>query len=155
MQVRLITAPRSPHLIRIKAAASLINGCQRFYRIEWAQDGALANVGPISPAEFCTAWRSVNEGLPSILVTEAPLADNWFSHEYRDCSIITIGDWEQMYAPPSLRSYLIYEIAQSLIHFAADMSEEMAMNMVHEPAVGCIYDMTINKPDIRTSPLRF
>jgi hypothetical protein len=41
----------------------------------------------------------------------------------RNCSIITIGDWEQRYAPPSLRSYLTYRIAQSLIHFAADISE--------------------------------
>jgi hypothetical protein len=149
MQIRLIIAPSSPHLSRINAAVSLINGCQRYYRLELSQDSALGHGGPIRPAEFCTAWRSVNDGPASILVTEAPLVDNWFSHEYRDCSIITIGDWEQVYAPPSLRSYLIYEIAQSLIHFAADMSEEMAMNMVHEPAVGCIYDMTINKPDIK------
>jgi hypothetical protein len=29
------------------------------------------------------------------------------------------------------------------------MSEEMALNMVHEPAVGCIYDMSVHKPDIK------
>jgi hypothetical protein len=110
---------------------------------------ALTARGPISAPDFCAAWQRVREDQPAILVTEAPLVDNWFSHEYRDCSIITIGDWESVYAPPSLRSYVIYEVAQSLIHFAADMSEEMAMNMVHEPAVGCIYDLSINKRDIK------
>ena len=48
-----------------------------------------------------------------------------------------------------MRSYLIHQIAQALVHFAADMSEEMTLNMVHEPPVGCIYDMAVHKPDIK------
>ena len=43
----------------------------------------------------------------------------------------------------------MYQLAQALIHFAADMSEEMALNMVHQPAVGCVYDMAVHKPDIK------
>jgi hypothetical protein len=104
----------------------------------------------VNPKELCARWQAVNGlGARGILVTEAPLEDNWFSHEYRGCAIITIADWEQHYAPPSLRSYLIYQIAQALIHFAADMSEEMALNMVHEPAVGCVYDLAAHKPEIK------
>jgi hypothetical protein len=85
----------------------------------------------------------------TIAIVEDKLDDNWFSHEYRSSAVITTSDWEQLYAPPSLRAYLIYQIAQALVHFSADMSEEMALNMVHEPPVGCVYDMATHKPDIK------
>jgi hypothetical protein len=75
--------------------------------------------------------------------------DNWFSHEYRNSAVITVGDWEALYAPPSLKAYLMYQVAQALIHFSAEMSEEMAMNMTHEPPQGCLYDMAADKPSIK------
>ena len=37
-----------------------------------------------------------------ICITARPLSDDWFSHEYRSISIISISDWERVYAPPSL-----------------------------------------------------
>ena len=56
-------------------------------------------------------------------------------------------------APPSLRAYVMYQVAQALIHFSADMSEEIALNMVHEPPVGCVYDMAIEKHNIKLAGL--
>lgn len=44
---------------------------------------------------------------------------------------------------------MIYQVAQGLVHFSADLSEEMSLNMVHEPPIGCIYDMSIQKTDIK------
>jgi hypothetical protein len=150
MDVALVTAPNSSHISRVRAALSLVNGCQRFYRLSLVLDDVGASRAAVNAADVCAKWQAAGRSGPwSVIITDAPLDDNWFSHEYRECAIITIGDWEQLYAPPSLRSYLIYQIAQALIHFAADMSEEMALNMVHEPAVGCIYDMVVHKPDIK------
>lgn len=150
MNVRLVVSQSSIHLSRLRAAASLVNGAQRFYRLLLVEDGSLQSTAPVNAAEACRQWETAKGRDPrSILVTETVLDDNWFSHEYRDSAIITIADWESRYAPPSLRSYLIYQLAQALINFAADMSEEMALNMVHEPAVGCVYDMAVNKRDIK------
>ncbi len=150
MNVRLVTSPSSAHVPRLRAAASLVNGCQRFYRVAFLEDESLVGPGPVNAAEVCRHWESVKGASPrSILVTDASLDDNWFSHGYRDSAMITISDWEPRYAPPSLRSYVLYQIAQALVNFSADMSEEMALNMVHEPPVGCIYDMAVNKPDIK------
>jgi hypothetical protein len=150
MLIDIAIAPSSTHLSRIRAAVALLNGCQSYYHLTPREDPCLLSDHPINAAEVCRYWQLANpNGQRAILVTEALLEDNWFSHEYRDSAIITIGDWERLYSPPSLRSYLMYQIAQALIHFAADMSEEMALNMVHEPAVGCIYDMAVHKPDIK------
>ena len=84
-----------------------------------------------------------------ICITARPLSDDWFSHEYRMISIISISDWERVYAPPSLRCYLVYEFAQALLTFASDLSEEMALRLVHEPPRGCMMDFCDHKPDIK------
>lgn len=84
-----------------------------------------------------------------ICITARPLSDDRFSHEYRLISIISISDWERVYAPPSLRCYLVYELAQALLSFASDLSEEMALRLVHEPPRGCIMDFCDHKSDIK------
>jgi len=150
MDVRLAFSPSSLHVARFRAAASLVNGAQRFFRLRLVEEASLHGFAPVNPSEACRQWENAKGVDPrSVLVTDAPLIDNWFSHEYRDSAIITTADWESLFAPPSMRSYLIYQIAQALINFAADMSEEMTLNMVHEPAVGCVYDMVVHKPDIK------
>jgi hypothetical protein len=40
-------------------------------------------------------------------------------------------------------------MAQALLTFGADISEEMQLRLVHEPPRGCIMDMCTHKPDIR------
>ena len=88
-------------------------------------------------------------GLMVIGVTGSRFYDNWFSHEDRNSCAMSTADWESVYAPPSLRAHLIYQIVQAMLHFSADLSEDMAMSLVHEPPVGCLLHMCINKPMIR------
>jgi hypothetical protein len=150
MKVCIVVGPSNSHGKRIQNAISLINACQKHYRLECIIDAKLARTGRLlNPHAICSTIESAAQENYSILLIEDPLEDNWFSHEYRSSAVITIADWESVYAPPSLKAYIIYQIAQALIHFSADMSEEMALTLVHEPPVGCIYDMAIHKPDIK------
>ncbi|MFO1072627.1 MAG: hypothetical protein U1E17_08095 [Geminicoccaceae bacterium] len=149
MNILVVVNNSSLHLNRIEKALSLINGVQRFFRLtlqktDFGPQGRFCN-----PAAHVAFAEKLFAGKLLIILVEQPLDDNWFSHEYRNSSIISLYDWEAHYAPPSLKAYILYQIAQSLVHFAADMSEEIAMNIVHEPPIGCIYDMAINKPDIK------
>ena len=57
-------------------------------------------------------------------------------------------DWENLFAPPSLKAYLVYQIAQAVISFEGDLSEKMEMRMVHDYAEGCIFDLCMDKTDI-------
>jgi hypothetical protein len=77
-------------------------------------------------------------------VISCPFDDNWFSHPLRDCHIITLADWEQHFAPPSLRAYLTYHLAEGLLSFAADWSEGMHVRHAHELPRGCISDFILN-----------
>ena len=48
-----------------------------------------------------------------IYLTEKPFDDNWFSHEESQYAIITTNNWEETFAPQSLKSYLVYQMAQA------------------------------------------
>ena len=138
------------HHTRIQSAISLINDIQRHFRLCLRQETSLAVTGsPIDAKVKCDEFEHRITDNHFILIVEDPLDDNWFSHEYRRSSIITLSDWERIYAPPSLKTYLMYQIAQSVVSFACDLSEEMLLNLVHEPAVGCLFDLVAHKPDIR------
>ncbi len=150
MNVLLLVSPSSQHVRRVESVASLVNGCQRYYRLEVVPDGTLdRNESAVVPEEIATRLETKYPNIPIIMIIEDRFTDNWFSHEYRNSSVITLSDWEALYAPPSLRAYLMYQVAQSLIHFSAEMSEEIAMNMMHEPPVGCLHDMSVEKENIK------
>lgn len=100
-------------------------------------------------------WDSFSDSIRNkiddytIYLTEKPFVDNWFSHEDYKFSIISMDSWELLFAPPSLRVYLVYQIAQATVSFEADLSENMEMRMVHDRAEGCLFDFCFNKPDIK------
>lgn len=133
---------------QIIKAISIINGLQNYYffMLE-SSDNDVVN-------ETCVDWDvfsklySIKNDEYVIFITEKPFVDNWFSHEEYQFSVITMHDWEKLFAPPSLKAYLVYQIAQAVIRFEGDLSEKMEMRMVHDYAEGCIFDLCMDKTDI-------
>lgn len=133
---------------QIIKAISIINGLQNYYYLMLeSSDNDVVN-------ETCVDWDvfsklySIKNDEYVIFITEKPFVDNWFSHEEYQFSVITIYDWEKFFAPPSLKAYLVYQIAQAVISFEGDLSEKMEMRMVHDYAEGCIFDLCMDKTDI-------
>ena len=133
---------------QIIKAISIINGLQNYYYLVLgSSDNDVVN-------ETCVDWDvfsklySIKNDEYVIFITEKPFVDNWFSHEEYQFSVITMHDWEKFFAPPSLKAYLVYQIAQSVISFEGDLSEKMEMRMVHDYAEGCIFDLCMDKTDI-------
>jgi hypothetical protein len=150
MIANLLVAPNCAHIHLVERVVSLVNGCQPHYRIELIKDAELEKTSqPLSAEALKTKLESKYPSQHLIAVIEDPFDDNWFSHEDRKSSIITASDWESLYAPPSLRAYLMYQVAQALIQFAAEMSNEIAMNLVHEPPQGCLFDFSVEKSSIK------
>ena len=151
MNVCIIADPRGQHFNRIKQTVSLINGVQRYFRLTVSESPIAlpANGERINPAAVCQQMEGAKPHEHFILIVDQLFDDEWFSHEYRRSAIITLGDWEHLFAPPSLRSYIAYQVAQAMFNFSAELSEEMVLNLVHEPPKGCMFDMCVNKPDIK------
>src|ERR1017187_10826895 len=126
MKITIRKSPTSVHSQRILSVVAQLQAVQRYFVFAVEDDRALdATGGLIDPAALVEPLESANHGRYAILLVDDLLVDNWFSHEYRCSSVITLGDWERHYAPPSIKAYVAYQIAQSLMNFAADLSEEM------------------------------
>lgn len=133
---------------QILKAVNIINGLQNYYNLILdALTEDVVDDPTINWESFCDGY-SINGDDHIIFITEKAFDDNWFSHEENQFSIITTYDWEKHFAPPSLKAYLVYQIAQSVISFEGDLSEKMEMRMVHDNAEGCMFDFCMNKSDI-------
>lgn len=135
---------------QITKAINIINGVQNyfFFKLQSEIDLDVCEETLINWNDFCKKHSQENEEY-AIYITEKPFDDNWFSHEESQYSIITTSDWENYFAPPSLKVYLVYQMAQAALGFAGDLNENMGMRMFHDSAEGCMFDFCEKKPDIK------
>lgn len=148
MEIKIVCYENNTRLNQIKFAVRILNGVQNYFH--YILDISKTDVCEddyVNWNKFCKNRTESYEYI--IYITEKPFDDNWFSHESYNFSVITTCDWESRYAPPSLKAYVAYQIAQSSISFNADLSEDMEMRMVHDKAEGCIFDFCCNKSDIK------
>lgn len=150
-RLKVLTEKSSDHARRIADAVSLVNAVQNRFCLEVLGDRFNTKDQAVSAAALYKVLKADFPDEQVMAVISCPFDDNWFSHPLRDCHIITLADWEQHFAPPSLRAYLAYHLAEGLLSFAADWSEGMHVRHAHEPPRGCISDFTSNKGDIKTS----
>lgn len=148
----LIDEPNN-HTSRIRDSIALVNASQNYFYLKIAESIQLTHQnGGLVNAE--AAARQIKEAYTEgkvIWITSRGFDDNWFSHRSRNGAVISIFDWEKHFAPPSLRAYLIYQLAQALLTLEADLSEAMLLRLDHEPPVGCLNDFNLHKPDIKLS----
>jgi hypothetical protein len=149
MKVKVIATEPNRYYKDIHDAGRLVNACQEYYRLSLAAEKPIADT-TIDARKYCADWMSRHPGTDyAILITDQPFDDNWFSHTYRNVGIITTVDWEINYRKVSIRSYIMYHIAQALIQMRAGITEEVALKMVHEVPEGCLFDMAGDKLDVR------
>ena len=149
--VTVVLDQKNDHFRRISEAVSLVNAAQNYFLLEVRDEVfEVERVDGRVPAD--RARKKIVTKYPDgwlIYVVSPSFTDNWFSHPHRDCQIIAIADWEEAFAPPSLRAYLIYHFVEALLTFEADLSEDMHIGFAHEPPQGCISDFCGQKPDVK------
>ena len=141
----------SRHAERIKSAVNSVNICQRYFFLRIREEMEITPLpdGTVKGKEIATRISEKFSEEKVIFITDRQFNDNWFSHVYRHCAVISTFVWEQRYAPPSLRAYLVYQIAQALVPIEADITEAMLIKFVHQAPIGCLHDMNIKKSDIK------
>ena len=136
---------------QLRQAVNKLNGIQRYYYfILKPRDTDVCPTKKVNWIEFNqkeTLGQTVEEY--NIFITEKQFEDNWFSHEESQYAIISTYGWERHFAPPSLKTYLEYQIAQAAIQFELDIDELTELRMVHHPSVGCLFDFCENKDEIK------
>lgn len=150
MEISVYCYKGSTRKNQIIKAINIINGVQNyfFFKLQSEIDLDVCEETLINWEDFCEKHSQKNEEY-IIYITEKSFDDNWFSHEESQYSIITTSDWEEHFAPPSLKAYLVYQMAQAALSFEGDLNEKMEMRMVHDSAEGCMFDFCGNKLDIK------
>ncbi len=150
MQIKVKCYKENTRKNQIIRAVSIINGVQNyfFFELESDIDVDVCEDKVIEWNNFCRRHQPKDDEY-IIYITEKPFSDNWFSHEESQYAIITANAWEEYFAPPSLKSYLIYQMAQAALNFECDLNEKMEMRMVHDSSKGCMFDFCKNKLDIK------
>ncbi len=132
----------------IVRAINSLNGIQNYFKF-------LASDFPLNVTERNLKLNSLPDNIANdpqgyrIFVIDEPFYDNWFSHEENHYSIITISDWNNYFAPPSLVAYLIYQMAQAAVNFEFNLNESHILRYVHKETVGCMFDFCGIKSEIR------
>lgn len=150
MKINVRCHKNNPRINQITKAVSVINSVQTyfFFSLHPDMDDELCRDKLIDWKQFCIKYTNKND-YPTIYITALPFDDNWFSHEESSYAIITINKWEKVFAPPSLKAYLIYQMVQVAISFKAELEEHMELKMVHRRPEGCMFDLCIEKTDIK------
>ena len=148
MDIKIICCNNNLRVRQTELAVTILNGFQNYFHyILIKSENDVCETDEVNWDAFCNSIDDTEEF--RIFITEKPFIDNWFSHESYRFSVISTSDWETKYAPPSLKAYIAYQIAQSSISFEAGLNEEMEMRMVHDRAEGCMFDFCYHKPDIK------
>ena len=87
---------------------------------------------------------------PLSVVTSIPLYGGNFAFEYRDRSVISVHDWEDSFAPPPVKVYLVYQLAYIATIVAGDLSEGQVEKIQHQPK-GCLFDESAGADEFRVS----
>lgn len=150
MEIKVCCYKGSTRKNQITKAINIINGVQNyfFFKLQTDIDMDVCEENIINWSDFCKKHSSQDDEF-IVYITEKPFDDNWFSHEETQYAIISTFDWEEHFAPPSLKAYLVYQMAQAALSFEGDLNEKMEMRMVHDSAEGCMFDFCGHKLDIK------
>jgi hypothetical protein len=148
MKIPVLVNPETEHFRRIESAVVETNRIQSYFRLQIVAMPELHDGNePVNHVEIEQLVRQSHK-TPGIAVINNPFTDKYFSHGDRDWSAITLSEWEARYAPPSLKTYLIYQFAEGLLSFAGDLGIDFTETLVHNPSIGCFFDFCDDKKSI-------
>lgn len=84
-------------------------------------------------------------------VTSRSFPGNEFQMADERCSLLTVDDWEEKYAPPSLQTYIVYQFAFAFLTWAADNVSENVLT--HSKTIGCRMDYCKHKRELKLGML--
>ncbi len=147
MDIKVICFSKNRRMNQVKLAIEALNYIQNyFYFCLDKTESDICETYVVNWKQFYQ--KHINNGY-EIFITEKAFDDNWFSHEGNQLSVISTADWEQLFSPLSLKAYIVYQIAQAVINFNADIDENVGKCLIHERTKGCFFDFCANKLDIK------
>jgi hypothetical protein len=153
-QIIVLTRPDGPYYATIREAVQIANDLQTYFRFI-LEDAAwlpreTARSGHLADKDFRSEIRRRDSRVPLIVATSIRLYGGNFAFEYRDQSVISVHDWEDKFAPPPVKVYLVYQFAYIATIVAADLTESRVDTIQHRPK-RCLFDESEGADEFRVS----
>lgn len=141
-----------PKVVEIREAIGLANDLQTYFRIameypEWLPKES-PNAKQLGEETFLALIKKHDPRTALIVVTSTCLKGDNFAFEYRDRSVISLYDWEERFAPPPLKVYLVYQLALIATIMAGNLPDDVFDKMQHKPK-GCLFDESFGAKEFR------
>ena len=153
-QLIVLARPDGPYYPTLREALQIVNDLQTYYRFKLEDTTWLpketARAAKLADKAFRAVIKQRDTRAPIIVVTSIPLYGGNFAFEYRDHSVVSVHDWEDTFAPPQLKVYLVYQFAYIATIVAADLTESRIEKIQHR-LKGCLFDETAGAEEFRMS----
>ena len=151
MTISVLVHPKCKSLASIGEAINTVNQLQPYFRLQVSRAKWLPNYTKEEVARGATKKliRKRYARRPVLTVIQNPIRGGWFDYQSRDVWIVSTAHWEEHFAPPPLKVYLIYEFACALAAFVADLHNEQIDAMSHNKKLrGCVFDQTSGRREL-------
>lgn len=151
MSVPVLVHPKCKGVASIEEAINTVNQLQTYFRLEMRRATWLPNdkKGKVARGETKKRVQKRYARRPVLTVIQNPIRGGWFDYQSRDVWIVSTAQWDEYFAPPPLKVYLIYEFACALAAFGADLPNEQIDAMSHNKKLrGCVFDQTSGRREL-------
>ena len=136
-----------------KHAIDAVNGLQSEFRVQDRIRGIHlpGKRGPLREnASFDILYERIKQDR-AFCLTSRRFPGNEFQSADERCSLLSLEDWEEEYAPPSLETYIVYQFAFAFLMWAANHVSGKVLT--HKKTIGCRMDYCGNKSDLKLGML--
>lgn len=148
-EISIVLMGKIPHSL-VKKVINKLNNIQSSFKYKFEDETI-----ELGPRDLVSAYSypildkkaeqfSFTHKIPQYLICilDQPIQNNWFGFWNSRRGVFTISDWEEYFAPPSIREYIAYYIANITLYFLTQLSQ-------HEETRSCLKDFCRHKTDIK------
>lgn len=120
-------------------------------RIFILEEYGTCNLPTIHNRVVCESFINLEYKKPYIVITGLPFNDNWYSHVFNGCSLITLSGWMHAFFDDKSRNAVASPDASILMSLTLTssllISNYIDYEFFHDQTKGCLFDFCKHKPD--------
>ncbi len=144
MKVGVLVRRNSRNVDGVVQAANIANRLQPDFefeveQVDWLQKGN----GELRPRDVVQKVKEKHEGRHLIVIISPPLKGDYLDYARRGMNIVSTAAWDSRFAPPPLAIYVLFQFADAVASFVADLSpRQVHRRMRHNGFRACIFNST-------------
>lgn len=144
MKVGVLVRKKSRNVDGVVQAANIANRLQSDFefdveQVDWLQKGNRE----LGPKDVARRVKEKHVGKHLIVIISPPLKGDYFDYARRGMNIVSTAGWDSRFAPPPLAIYVLFQLADSVASFVADLSpRQVHRRMRHNGFRACLFNST-------------